>query len=55
MTLNAPSMLLFVVSLIIAVVAVVSVFVPIQYITGHAFWVAIIAYAVLAVGNVVKM
>ena len=55
MTLNAPSMLLFIIALIIAAVAVVSVFIPIQYITGHAFWVAILAYVVLAVGNVVKM
>ena len=54
MKLHAPAIWLFVVSLIIAVVAVVGVFTPIPYISMYGFWVAIIAYVVLAVGNVLE-
>jgi Co/Zn/Cd efflux system component len=54
MKLYAPALWLFVVSLIIAVIAVVSVFTPIPFVTMYAFWVAILAYVVLAVGNVMK-
>jgi ABC-type phosphate transport system auxiliary subunit len=53
--LYAPAMWLFAVSLIIAVVAVIGVFTPIPYITLHGFWVAILAYVVLAVGNVMEI
>lgn len=52
MELNAPAMWIFVVSLIIAVVAVIGVFTPIPYITQYGFWVASLAYVVLALGNV---
>ena len=55
MTLHTPAMWLFAVSLIIAAVAVIGVFTPIPYITQYGFWVAIIAYVVLAVGNVVEI
>ncbi len=54
MKLHAPALWLFVVSLIIAVIAVIGVFVPISFITTYGFWVAILAYVVLAVGNVVE-
>jgi hypothetical protein len=55
MKLHAPALWLFVVSLIIAVIAVVGVFTPIPFVTMYAFWVAILAYIVLAVGNVVEI
>jgi hypothetical protein len=35
-------------------VAIVSTFTPIQYVSTYAFWVAIIAFIVLAFGNLVK-
>jgi hypothetical protein len=54
MKLHAPAMWVFVLSLVIAVLAVVSVLTPIPYITAYAFWVAIIAYVILAVGNLVE-
>jgi hypothetical protein len=54
MKLHAPALWLFVVSLIIAVIAVVSVFTPIPFVTTYGFWVAILAYVVLAVGNVME-
>ena len=55
MKLHAPALWIFVVSLIIALVAVIGVFTPIPYITLYGFWVAILAYVVLAVGNVMEI
>jgi hypothetical protein len=52
--LHAPSMPMFVVSLVLAVLALLGYFVTIPYITLYGFLLAIIAYAVLALGNVVK-
>jgi hypothetical protein len=54
MNLHAPSMWIFVLSVLIAVLAIVSAFTPIQYVSTYAFWVAIIAFIVLAFGNLVK-
>ncbi len=54
MKLHAPAIWIFVVALIIAVVAVVGVFIPIPYVTPYGFWVAILAYIVLGLGNVVE-
>ena len=55
MKLHAPVLWLFVVSLIIAVIAVVGAFTPIPFFTAYGFWVAVIAYVVLAVGNVIEI
>ena len=52
--LHAPAMWVFVLSLVITVLAVVGVFTPIPYITAYGFWVAIVGYVVLAVGNLAK-
>jgi len=52
--LHAPSMLVFVVSLVLAVLALLGYFVTIPYITLYGFLLAIIAYVVLALGNVVR-
>jgi hypothetical protein len=54
MDLHAPSMWIFILSLAIAVLAIVSTFTTIEYVSKYAFWVAIIAYVVLAIGNLVK-
>ncbi len=48
---HAPSMGWFIASLVIAVIAMVSVLTPIPYITTYGAGVAILAYVVLAVGN----
>jgi hypothetical protein len=52
--LHAPTMPIFLVSLVLAVLALLGYFVVIPYITLYGFWIAIIAYVVLAVGNVMK-
>jgi hypothetical protein len=54
MNLSAPTTAVFVISLILAVLAVLGFFVQIPLISPNGFWVAIIAYIVLMVGNLAK-
>jgi hypothetical protein len=54
MNLSPPTTAVFVISLILAVLAVIGKFVSIPFITEQGFWVAVIAYFVLAVGNVFR-
>jgi hypothetical protein len=54
MELHAPAMWVFVLSLLIAALAVVATFVHINYVSPYAFWIAILGYVVLALGNLVK-
>ena len=52
MTLHAPAIWVFILSVVLVVLAVVGVFVEIPYLSMYAFWVAVLAYVVLALGNV---
>lgn len=52
--LTAPSKLFFFISLALAVLALVSMIVFIPSISVYAAWIAIVAYAVLAIGVAVK-
>ena len=54
MKLNAPTKLVFLISVVLAILAVVSTFVAIPVVSAYAFWVAIVAYLVLVAGNVLK-
>ena len=54
MKLHAPAMWIFGISIVLAVLAVVGVSTPIPYISMYGFWVAIAAYIVLALGNVLE-
>ena len=49
--LHAPTKGWFTASLIIALIAVIGVLSPVPYLTSYGTWVAILAYVVLAVGN----
>jgi hypothetical protein len=51
--LHAPTKGWFTTSLIIALIAIVSALSPVPYVTSYGIWVAILAYVVLAVGNLV--
>jgi hypothetical protein len=51
MTLHAPAMWVFILSVVLAVLAVVGIFVEIPFVSMYAFWVAVLAYVVLALGN----
>jgi hypothetical protein len=54
MKLHVPSLWSFVVSLVIAVLAVFSALTPVPYLSAEAVWVAILGYVVLAVANLVQ-
>jgi hypothetical protein len=54
MRLNAPTQMVFLISLILAVLAVVGHFVLIPYVTAYQFWIAIAGYVVLAAACVLK-
>ncbi|MDH3581609.1 MAG: hypothetical protein OEM91_13415 [Hyphomicrobiales bacterium] len=52
MNLSAPTMPVFLISLVLAILAIAGTMVAIPVVSGNAFWIAIIAYIVLLVGNV---
>jgi len=54
MRLNAPTQMVFLISLVLAVLALVGHFVKIPYVTAYQFWIAIAGYAVLAAACVMK-
>ena len=55
MNLTPPTTAVFIISLILAALAVIAALgVNIPFISDHTVWVAIIAYVVLAVGNLFR-
>ena len=54
MTLSAPTQVIFIISLILAVLAVIGFFITIPFVTVYGFWIAIVAYIVLAAGCLMK-
>jgi len=52
--LQAPSMVVLIGSLVLAFLALIGFLVPIPVITPIAFWLAFMAYVVLALGTIVK-
>lgn len=54
MNLSAPTTPIFMISLILAILAVLGTFVSIPVVSGNVFWIAVIAYVVLMTGNVAK-
>jgi hypothetical protein len=54
MKLNAPSMIVFLVALALAILALIGHFARVEFITQYQFWLALLAYVVLAVGCVLK-
>jgi hypothetical protein len=54
MNLSPPTTAVFIISLILAVLAIIGQFAHIPFISDHGFWVAVIAYFVLAIGNVFR-
>ena len=54
MNLSPPTTAVFVISLILAALAIIGKFVAIPFISDHGFWVAVIAYVVLAGGNLLR-
>jgi len=54
MNLSAPTQVIFWISLILAILALIGYFVVLPFISLYAFWLAIIAYIVLAAGCLMK-
>ena len=56
MNLSAPTMPIFLISLVIAIVAILGAFDVVPFVKdgANAFWAAMVAYAVLMVGNLAK-
>ena len=55
MSLNAPTKMVFLISLVMAVLAVLGAWViSIPVISGNAFLVMLVAYVVLVAGNILK-
>ena len=55
MNLTPPSTAVFIISVILAALAIIGTLVPtLPFVSGNAFWVAIVAYIVLAVGNLFR-
>jgi hypothetical protein len=54
MNLTPPSAMVFIVSLILWALAVIGKFAAIPFVTENGFLLAIVAYAVLAVGNLFR-
>ena len=54
MNLSAPTMPIFVIACILFLLALIGHFVVIPVVTMYQFWLAIIAFVVLALGNLLK-
>jgi hypothetical protein len=55
MRLNAPTQVVFFISLILVILALIGLFVPgTPFLSPYAFWIAIVGYIVLAAGCLMK-
>ena len=54
MQLSPPTTVVFIISVILAALSIIGKFATIPFITEHGFWVAVIAYVILAVGNLFR-
>ena len=54
MKLSAPKQIVFLISLILAIIAVVSHFVGIPFVSLYQFWILLAGYVLLALGVVLK-
>ena len=54
MSLSPPTTVVFVISIILALLAIIGNYVAIPFISDNGFWVAIVAYIILACGNIFR-
>ena len=54
MTLNAPSQMVFIIAVVIAIIAILGVLIAIPFVTAYAFWILVLAFIVLAGGVLMK-
>jgi hypothetical protein len=54
MKLSAPKQITFWVAVVVAVVGVIASLVTIPVLSGIAFWIVVVAFVILALGNLIK-
>lgn len=54
MHLSAPTQIVFLIAVILAILAVAGMYVAIPFVSANAFWVAIVAFVILAAGCMMK-
>jgi hypothetical protein len=54
MRLNTPKRSVFYISIALAVVGLIATLITIPFLSGFAFWLVLVAYILLALGNVLK-
>lgn len=54
MNLSAPTKPVFMIALILGVLAIVGTFIAIPVVSANAFWMLVVAFVILAAGNLMK-
>ncbi|HEY0853907.1 MAG TPA: hypothetical protein VGD86_03685 [Devosia sp.] len=54
MTLNAPTQIVFIIAVVLAVLALLGALVPLPVISAYAFWILLVGFIVLAGGVVMR-
>ncbi len=54
MNLSAPTKPMFLVAVVLAVLAIIGMFVAIPFVSANGFWVMTLGFVVLAAGNLMK-
>lgn len=54
MNLSAPTKAIFIIAVIIALLAIIGMFVAIPFVSANGFWVMTAAFVLLAAGNVMS-
>ena len=55
MNLHKPSMVVFLISLVLAVLALIGAVSSVSFLSKYDIWIALVGYVVLAVGTLVEM
>jgi len=48
MTLSAPTQMMFIIAVVIAIIAIIGYFVSIPFVSAYAFWILVLAFVILA-------
>ena len=48
MTLSAPSQMMFIIAVVIAIIAIIGALVTIPFVSAYAFWILVLAFVILA-------
>ena len=48
MTLSAPTQMIFIIAVVIAIIAIIGAFVAIPFVSAYAFWILVLAFVILA-------